>query len=113
MESFKILKKNMRFLGILRTASDQKDQNRSVIMNCLFYIVIIEHTLTLSAFLVFEAKTFREIAASFYYVCYTLQVLSWYTFLFLNRNKYADSFSELEEIVAQSNYNKKTVVKMT
>lgn len=103
MASFGLLKENLRFMGVLRTGSDRNGQIRSIIMNCLFFVVIIEHSLALSAFLVFEAKTFREYAASFYYVCYTLQVLSWFTMLFLNRNKYAGFFSELDEIVAQSN----------
>lgn len=53
-------------------------------------------------FCAFDAQTFRNYAESFFYMCYALQSFAWYTMNFFNRFKYAQFFSELDEIIAQS-----------
>lgn len=89
-------------MGLVRLSSDRNEQMHGRAMNCLFFAVLTQHVLATSAYFLFTAQKFREYAESFYYVCYTLQVFAWYTMHFLNRTKYAESFAELDAIVALS-----------
>lgn len=100
MESFRRLKRYLRQLGVVRLSSDRSEQNHGIAMNCLFFAVLTQHALATMSYFVFTAQTFREYAESFYYVTYTLQVYT--TMHFLNRNKYAQFFAELDAIVTLS-----------
>lgn len=101
MKSFTALKIYLRFLGIV-----QMDSSRAftIISNCVFFIIFIEHLLATLWFLLFNVQTFREFAESFFYVSYALLVLSWYGINFMHRQKYADNFEELDEIIDMSKF---------
>lgn len=74
-------------------------------MNCTIYAIFIQHLAATIWFFAFNAQTFREYAESFFYICYAMQLSSWYTLNFLNRVKYEQFFKELDGIIAQSKYD--------
>lgn len=102
MESFRLLKTNLQVWGVLRSGPDFKEQLLRITMNIVFFTVIIQHALAVIWFFLFDAQTFREYVESFFYICYALQVFSWYTMHFMNRTKYGQFFAELDAIIAQS-----------
>lgn len=104
MESFRLLKTNLQLWGVLRSNKDAKNQVMGIMMNIVFFTVIVQHALAVIWFFSFDAQTFREYVESFFYICYALQVFSWYTMHFMNRTKYGQFFAELDGIIAQSKW---------
>lgn len=102
METFQLLKTYLRPLGALRSNKDSKSQVLGITINILIFAMLTEHAMTVIWFFSFDAQTFREYVESFFYICYALQVLSWYAMHFMNRSKYVEFFAELDGIIAKS-----------
>lgn len=100
MGSLTRLKKYLQTFGLFQ--SDSSDKFVSTSINYLVFVTLVQHVAAVIWFIANDAQTFREYVESFYYICYALQVLAWYTIHFLNRNKYNRYFAELDEIIACS-----------
>lgn len=106
METFQLLKTYLRPLGALRSSIDGcKSQAFRITKNILIFAMLTEHAMAVIWFFSFDAQTFREYVESFFYICYALQVLSWYAMHFMNRSKYVEFFAELDGIIAKSKWS--------
>lgn len=104
METFRLLKSYMQFMGLTKLGLNYTDWIFSIISNCIFFLIFGIHSCATFSFFIFKAQTFREYAESFFYFSYALLELSWYALNFLHRDKYDDIFDQLNTIIAKSKF---------
>lgn len=105
MKSIDLIKKLLRWYGILEFGSTSGEQVISIFLTCMVSTVFAIYFITTFLFFVFEAQTIDEYWECLFYMLCSMLVLSWYTTLFQQRANYNDLFDDLEAIVEKSKQN--------
>lgn len=102
METFELLKKNLRFLGCTREGANLYEKLFGIAVNCALSGVYLSYFLTTFWFFAFDAKTFMERAENLYYVLSSLSMLVWYVIIVWQKSEYKSLFDELDKMIETS-----------
>lgn len=110
METFELLRKYLRFFGIIRESSNIYEQFVNIALNCLILSVFLIYFLTTLCFFIFDAHTFQDYIDSSFYVLSSLLTMVWYVIYVWQRHKYGHLFDVLNTIIETSEYRENFVV---
>lgn len=99
METFILLKKFLRFGGILQFDTNIRGHILRILINFIFYSICLLLFLSTFWYFSFKAKIFREYVECLYFLTSSLLMTSWYTVCLWQSDKYTLLFSALDEIV--------------
>lgn len=102
MGSFTLLKRIMRFSGILFDPNHSK--TLMLISNCYFFVVFICYFLSTFWFFCFQAKVLAEYTGCFYFNCCSSLIFTWYWSYVSHRKDYADLFNALDAMIEKSKF---------
>lgn len=102
MDSFKMLKNDLRSLGIYQQNSSQREKKLCIILSSAQFAIVLCIYISVIWYALFTAQTFREHAESFLYVSYGFWMLSWYTTFLWHKEKFGQIFADLDELLEKS-----------
>lgn len=102
MQLFKELKVQLCQLGIISIEPNRKSRYIAVVIRCSLFIVYISKPILVAWYLIFESKTFREHLKCISALLFVSLVLTWYSALVFQSEKYRKLLDELDLIIEKS-----------
>lgn len=96
------LKRNFRWLGILQFDSQPNRMIIAAILNCICGGLFGFYVLSNLWFFIFDAVTYEDYSRSFFFCLSSSLGALWYATYLMGKNKYADIFDDLDDIVEKS-----------
>lgn len=101
-KSFKELTRRLILIGVWRGDSSARERILCLIKNCVILITFMSFFVTAEWFVIFSAKSTREITESSYFALTSLLCFIWYSILMWKRDKYANIIKDVDIINEQS-----------
>lgn len=102
METFKTLKSQLRWMGILRR--DSVSGIVAVILDSVMFGVCISYAVTTGSFTLFRCRTFEEYMESVFIFLSSMMVTLWYSVFLWQKQDFNRLFVDLDAIIEKSKF---------